>query len=210
MLSACRGGDGLIRLNDPQRLDEAAEFDELSDRGRHDPLSGGAADRAIIVMIGNGSDQGKSVVGHGMLVLTMFVVIVNMLADFAGRIAMCQVVMHMAVQQIAGRTGRQIGDRQQADCQAISKNVQHREQRMPCETDRPAPTLLGTPRHRQWNCRRQGRARANVGAGIRAKFFPLGLAGAVRVKRRMRLTLMVRLVPTNNVQRIEECQLALG
>ena len=49
--------------NGPERLDEAAEFNQLHALGRHDPLTGGAADRAIVVMAGAGSDQRRPLVG---------------------------------------------------------------------------------------------------------------------------------------------------
>lgn len=139
MLSARRDSDGLGRRDDAKRLDEAAEFDELHVLHRHNPLTGSAADRAIVVVAGAGVDQRKSSVGRrGVVVLamsTVFVVFavvfraVLVLADFAGR-TLEDTVMHMVaiygtvcvtVQQIAGGPGRQIDDRQQAGCQAISK-----------------------------------------------------------------------------------------
>lgn len=97
--------------------------------GRHNPLTGSAANRAIVVVAGASVDQGKVVARarRGMVVLAMFTVFVamHMLADFAGRTVMHMVAMHVvvcvAVQQVARGPGRQINGRQQAGCQAISK-----------------------------------------------------------------------------------------
>ncbi len=127
MLGARRDSDGLVRRDDAKWLDEAAEFDQLHALGRHDPLTGSAANRAIVVVAGAGVDQRRSSVGvrRGMVVLAMFVVAVRMLAYVAGGTAMRMIAMRMvvcvAVQQIARGAGRQIDDRQQAGCQAIAK-----------------------------------------------------------------------------------------
>jgi hypothetical protein len=136
MMGAGRNGDGLVRLNGPERFDEAAKFNQLHALGRHDPLSGGTADCAVVVMVGASGDQRKSLVGirRGMVVVAMLVVLVvfvwamPVVTDFAGRAAM-RVSVHVAVQQIARGGGRQIDDRQQARNQAISKYVQHGDQK---------------------------------------------------------------------------------
>jgi hypothetical protein len=125
-MSARRNGNSVVRRDNTERLDQAAEFDELHALSRHDPLSGGAADRAIVVVAAAGADQckGLSGVGSRMVALAMFIVIVMaalVLADIAGRIAMNMVAMHVAVQHAARGAGRQIDDRQQTGCQAISK-----------------------------------------------------------------------------------------
>jgi uncharacterized membrane protein len=128
VLGARRDSDGLVRRNDAKWLDEAAEFDDLHALGRHNPLTGSPANRAIVVA-GAGVDQERSLVAaqRGMVVLAMFTVFVamRMPADFAGRIAMRMIAMHVvvcvAVQQVARGASRQIDDRQQAGCQAISK-----------------------------------------------------------------------------------------
>ena len=130
VLVARRDSDDLVRRDDTQRLDGTAEFDELHALGRYDPLTGSPANRAIVVVAGAGVDQERSLVGvrRGMVVpamFTVFVVAMHMLAEFAGCTVMRTIAMHMvvcvAVQQVARGAGRQIDDRQQAGCQAISK-----------------------------------------------------------------------------------------
>lgn len=127
MLRARRDGKSVVRRDDRERLDQAAGFDKLHTLGRHDSLARGATDRAIVVVARLGGDQVNALcdIWRSMVVLNMIVVAVPMLTDVAGLMVVSMVAMHVAVQQVARGAGRQIDDRQQTGCQAISKYVQH-------------------------------------------------------------------------------------
>ena len=114
-MRARRDKHRLVRRGEPERYDEGENLWELHALDRDHALARGATDGAIVVVIaGVARDEGNSMgVRGGMVTFPVLVMAVRVLATSV-RHMLVRMVVHVAVQHVAGGAGRQIDDREQA------------------------------------------------------------------------------------------------
>ncbi len=129
-------------MNDGQLHAQLAQAHKRCALGRHRPLAGKPANRAIVVVrrltVGRRIQSGRRTV----------VVVLHVLAGGAGQL---MIVMHvvgmvvagMVVEQTAQRRGRQIGSQQQAGRQTMSARMEHDQDGIPAE--QIGPDRYSTP-----------------------------------------------------------------